>query len=104
MTIPLTPTCVPVNATLSRAGRDFVRWPISGLVAGGDFTADVSVEGGPWWVLTVDDGEAVGYFAGPDYVNPAPAHVITQTSYCVLRLSSVQVTVIIPGGFILIAP
>lgn len=104
MTIPLTPTCVPVNATLSREGRDFIRWPISGLRVAGDFTVDVSVEGGPWWVLTVEDDAAVGYFAGPDYVNPSPAHVVTETSYCKLRLTSPQIRVMVDGGFILIAP
>ena len=87
---------------LDRRDRIHIRWPVTG-VADTD-SADVSLEGGPWWPLAVGVDEVVGYFAGPDFVAPGSAHPVTVTSHAEVRISNGEISETFDGGFIQLVP
>jgi hypothetical protein len=88
--------------TLGRADRTTISWPVTG-VADTD-SADVSLEGGPWWPLEVGVGTVTGYFAGPDFVTPGTAHVVSVTSHAEIRVSNADISETFDGGFIQLVP
>jgi hypothetical protein len=84
---------------LGRADRIDISWPVDGI--SGSATAAVELdESGTWWALIIADGLATGYFAGPDYPSPSPAHVVATTSHARLKIIDGRVTVVQDGGFI----
>jgi hypothetical protein len=88
--------------TLGRKDRTTREWPVTG-VADTD-SADVSLEGGPWWPLEVGIDVVTGYFAGPDHPSPSPAHVVPVTSHAEIRISNGQISETFDGGFIQLVP
>jgi len=87
---------------LNRADRSTISWPVTG-VADTD-SADVSLENGPWWPLEIGPGTVTGYFAGPDYASPSPAHVVPVTSHARIRISNADISETFDGGFIQLVP
>lgn len=88
---------------LNRESRIHIRWPVGG-VADTD-SADVSLEGGPWWPLAVGTDEVVGYFAGPDFSAAiGSAHTVPVTSHARVRISNAEISEIFDGGFIQLVP
>lgn len=84
---------------LGRADRFDINWPIPGVAD----TASASVEleeSGTWWTLIVAAGLATGYFAGPDFISPSPAHVVTATSHVKIKIIDGRRTEVRDGGFI----
>ena len=88
--------------TLGRADRTTISWPVTG-VADTD-SADVQLEAGVWWPLEVGVGVVTGYFAGPDFVNPDPAHAVPVTSHANIRISNAEISEPFDGGFIQLVP
>jgi len=96
-------TCTaPGYRTLGRKDRVTISWPVTG-VADTD-SADVSLEGGPWWPLEVNPGVVTGYFAGPDYPVPGSAHAVPVTSHAQIRISNAEISETFDGGFIQLVP
>lgn len=95
-------TCKPGYTTLNRKDRAYVTWPVTG-VADTD-SADVSLEGGPWWPLAVGTGVVQGYFAGPDFPAPGSAHPVAVTSHAEIRISNATISETFDGGFIQLVP
>lgn len=88
-----------VVVDLGRGDRFDISWPIDG--ASDSAVAEVELEeSGTWWQLTIADGFATGYFAGPDFASPAPAHVVPATSHAMIRVTDGRTTVLRDGGFI----
>jgi len=87
---------------LNRKDRIHIRWPVSG-VADTD-SADVALEGGPWWPLAIGIDEVVGYFAGPEYPVPGSAHAVPVTSHAKIRISNSEISETFDGGFIQLVP
>lgn len=84
-----------------RKDRDFVTWGSQGLSE--DAVASFQIEGtGPLYPLEFDPATGVlaGYFAGPDFGTPGPAHVITQTVHIDIYVTDGDVTRWLDGGFI----
>lgn len=99
------PDIACIAAELGRADRNYIRWDASGL--SNDTTAAVEIEGdGVWHPLEIEllPMKLVGYFAGPDYIDPSPAVVIPKTSWCRIRVTNGDVTVTSDGGFIRLIP
>lgn len=90
--------CETVAWKLRRADRDYIGWPVTGVPAGAQ--AYALLEGGTPIPLVVGDSAVTGYFAGPDYVNPAPAAVVSTTSHVDIRIVTTDVSVTFDGGFI----
>lgn len=99
-------TCGPTMwVEFDRDDRDWVEWHSSGLTE--DATAVAELENsGTWLALTVDSatGTISGYFAGPNFPIPAPAHVIPTTSHVTLRITDGGIRRDIDGGFIRLVP
>lgn len=92
-------TCMPTVTDLGRADRAHITWDTTGLNPDTD-QAFIRIEGGPRKTLTVGDGQVVGFFAGPDYPNPAPAIVVPGTSYTEIVVVTTLETLTFSGGFI----
>lgn len=90
-------------AELGRADRDYIDWDVTGLDDNPDFpfTATVELEGnGIWLPLQVLPSMLRGYFAGPNFVTPGAAQVISGTSHCRIRVVNALVSLTFNGGFI----
>jgi hypothetical protein len=90
--------CRQATWRLRRADRDYIGWPVTGVPL--DAQALVSLEGGAWTALVVGTDVVTGYFAGPDFVNPAPALVVPATSHVEMRIITGGVSVTFDGGYI----
>lgn len=99
----MTCTVAPTVFDLGRAERLDISWPIDGQ--SDTATAEVELEeSGTWWALTIAGGFATGYFAGPQYSTPAPAHIVPKTSHALIKVTDGRITVIRDAGFIRLVP
>jgi hypothetical protein len=86
---------------LHRKGRVHFAWPVTGLVAGDTVAAELESSGTMIPLsLTPDLSEAVGYFAGPGFVTPAPAAVVPITSHVTIWVTTSSDKLPFDGGFI----
>jgi hypothetical protein len=95
-------TCRPTWAELGRADRRFITWPVENMPQGA--TATVSLEAGAAWALQVSPTSVTGYFAGPDFTNPTPAHVVPVTSHAEIRIVTTDTSETFDGGYIQLVP
>lgn len=96
-------TVLPVVFDLGRSDRLDISWPIDG--ESDSAAASVELEGnGTWLPLTISGGYATGYFAGPAFTTPSPAHVVPVTSHALVKVVDGRITVIRDGGFIRLVP
>lgn len=86
-------------ANLNRRDRIYIGWPILEAPEGATWT--ILIEGDAiWHSLTVQDEEAIGWFAGPDFPTPDGAIVVANTAHCELRCTAGNMQVTVDGGFI----
>jgi hypothetical protein len=95
--------CAPQVQDLNRTDRVHIAWDTTGVTDGVD-QVYASIEGGPRLPLDIGTNVVTGLFAGPDYPSPAPAHVVTTTSWVDLIVVTPTETLTFPGGFIRLRP
>lgn len=96
------PNCEKQNPTLSRRGRDYVAWDVTGVQPSD--SVDVSLEGGPWWPMAIGTDVVTVYLAGPDFASPGSAHPVPVTSHAEIRVQNDLVSVIFDAGFVELVP
>ena len=96
-------TCLPVVQDLNRSDRVHIAWDTTGLSNGTD-QAFASLNGGPRLSLDIGTNVVTGFFAGPDYPSPSPAHVVAATSWVDVIVVTPTETLTFPGGFIRLRP
>ena len=79
-----------------------IGWPVTGATSAD--AAEVSLDDGPFTTLVIGDGEALGYFAGPENPDPAGAVVVATTSHVEIRITTATQRVTRDGGFIRLVP
>lgn len=87
---------------LGRKDRDYISWPVGGLVDGA--VVEASLAQGTWLSLAVAPGQVIGYFAGPDFPVPGTANVVTATVHVEIRVVMGAISVIFDGGYIELVP
>jgi hypothetical protein len=98
----MAPTVCETIIDLPVGDKILIGWPVTGATVAD--SAEVSLDDGPFSSLVITDGEALGYFAGPDNTNPDGAIVVATTSHVEVRITTATQRVTQDGGFIRLVP